>query len=294
MDRDALNNFFDTLYKKNFWKNVCMFLVGTLILAFTFNLFFKEYSIIPTGSSGLALILTKYTSFDVSILILIIGLICLMVGLVAYGFEYALKMLLMTLVYPLLVSLTLLITRYIDLEDTSLFLVVVFGGGLLGIGNGLIRNSGYNPGGFAVIFDLMHQYLHISIGMATIIINLILIIFCAFTFGFSSAIYSVISLIVSSYMVDKIMFGISYNKVFYIVTSKPLEIKDYIINKLHYSVTLVNARGGYTNKKKKVLISVISTREYVKVKELLRKIDPSVFFLIVDTYESNVRKMCKF
>ena len=53
---------------------------------------------------------------------------------------------------------------------------------------------------------------------------------------------------------------------------------------------MVNARGGYTNKKKKVLMSVISTREYVKVRELLRKIDPGVFFLIVDTYESNVRK----
>ena len=290
MDREYLNNFFKKLYKKNFWKNLGQFLLGTCILAFAFNLFFKEYSIIPTGSSGLALLLTQYTFFDVSILILIIGLICLIIGLISYGFEYAVKMLMMTLIYPLFVSLTVLVTNQINLEGTSLFLVVVFGGVLLGFGNGLIRNSGYNPGGFAVLFDLMHQYLHVSIGTATIIINMILIIFCTYVYGIESAIYSIIALIVSSYMVDRIMFGISDNKVFYIITTKPLEIKDYIIDKLHYSVTLVNARGGYTNKKKKVLMSVISTREYVKVKELLRKIDPGVFFLIVDTYESNVRK----
>lgn len=290
MDRAYLNSFFDRLYKKNFWKNLGLFLFGALVLAFAFNLFFEGYGIIPTGSGGLALILTKYIPFSSSILLLIIGLICLIVGLIAYGFEYALKMLLITLLYPLFVSLSALVTRYIDLENTSLFLIVVFGGGLIGFGNGMIRNSGYNPGGFAVLFDIMHQYLHISIGVATVIVNIILIIICAFTFGFESAVYSVISLIVSSYMVDRVMFGISDNKVFYIITTKPLEIKDYIIDKLHYSVTLVNARGGYTNKKKKVLMSVISTKEYVKVKELLKKIDPGVFFLIVDTYESNVRK----
>jgi len=290
MDREYLNNFFRNLYKKNFWKNLSMFLVGACLSAFSFNLFFKGYGIIPTGSSGLALLLSQFISFDVSIIILIIGLICLIIGLLAYGFEYAVKMLLMTLIYPLFVSVTAIITNNINLEDTSLFLIVVFGGGLIGFANGLIRNSGYNPGGFAVIFDLLNKYLHISIGTATIIINLILILFCTYVFGIESAIYSVISLIVSSYMVDKTMFGVSDNKVFYIITSKHAEIKDYIIDKLHYSVTLVNARGGYTNKKKKVLMSVISTREYVKVKELLKVIDPGVFFLIVDTYESNVRK----
>ena len=290
MDREYLNSFFEKLYKKNFWKNLGSFLIGALITAIAFNLFFEGYGVIPTGSGGLALILTRYIPFSSSILLLIIGLICLIVGLILYGFEYAIKMLLMTFLYPLLVSLTALFTRYIDLGDTSLFLIVVFGGGLVGFANGLIRNSGYNPGGFAVIFDIMHQYLHISIGVATVIVNLTLMLFCTFTFGLEAAIYSIISLIVSSYITDRVMFGISDNKVFYIITTKPLEIKDYIIDKLHYSVTLVNARGGFSNKKKKVLMSVISTREYVKVRELLKKIDPEVFFLIVDAYESNVRK----
>ena len=58
-------------------------------------------------------------------------------------------------------------------------------------------------------------------------------------------------------------------------------------------MTLINARGGYTNKKKKMLMSVVSTREYVKLKELVREIDPKSFFLIVDTYESSVKKKCK-
>ena len=112
-------------------------------------------------------------------------------------------------------------------------------------------------------------------------------------FGLSNAIYAIISLIISSYVVDKVIIGISNNKVFYIITERPLDIRDYIIDKLHYSVTVVNARGGYSNKRRKMLMCVVPTIEYLKLKELVSEIDPNVFFLIVDTYDSSVKKNCK-
>ena len=98
-----------------------------------------------------------------------------------------------------------------------------------------------------------------GIGTSTLIINTILISLSGFMFGINSAIYAIISLIVSSYIVDRGIIGISDNKVFYIITDKPLEIRDYIINKLHYSVTIVKARGGYTNKRRKILMCVVPT-----------------------------------
>ena len=65
------------------------------------------------------------------------------------------------------------------------------------------------------------------------------------------------------------------------------------MDNLHYSVTVINAKGGYTNKKRKMLMCVVPTIEYLKLKELVSKIDPKVFFLIVDIYESNVKRNCK-
>ncbi len=285
-----VNKFINKLNKKNFGHNIFLFAMGMLIMALAFNLFFDKYNIIPTGSNGLALLISEFSIINVSIIILLVGLVCLIMGLIFFGFDYAFKMLLITLIYPFFVSSTVLVTKYIDLEDTSLFLLILIGGSMYGIGNGLIRKSGYSTGGFCVIFDLMHKYFHISIGMATIIVNILLIVVSSFVFGVQSSMYAFISLVVSSYMLDRVMIGISDNKVFYIVTSKPLEIKEYIYDKLHYDVTLINARGGYTNKKKKMLMSVISTFDYVKLKELVRAIDKNSFFLVVDTYESNVRK----
>ncbi len=285
-----VESFVKELHKKNFGHNLFLFVIGMLVMAVSFNLFFDRYDVIPTGSSGLALLLSDFFPIHISLMIFIVSLVCLILGLIFFGYEYALKMLMITMIYPFFVSSTLFITNMIDLEDTSMFLMMVIGGAMLGFGTGLIRNSGYSTGGFCVIFDLMHKYLHISIGMATIIVNVILIVSSGFIFGFLSAVYAFIALLVSSYIVDRVMIGISDNKVFYIVTDKPLEVMEYVNDKLHYDITIVNARGGYTNKKKKMLMSVVSTIDYVKLKELVKEIDKKAFFLILDAYESNVKK----
>ena len=293
MNNFDINLFFEKLYKKNFGKNLFLFVMGLLLGALAVNLFFEKYNIVSSGSSGLAILLANYSSFDISLLIFIISLICLILGLIFFGYEYAAKMLAVTFIYPLFVACTSFLTKYIDLEDTSLFLIVVFGGAMMGFSSGLIRKSNYSPGGFCVLIDLMHKYLNISIGTSTLIIYLIIIIFSGNIMGLENAIYASISLIVSAYIIDKVIIGISDNKVFYIVTTKPLDVRDYIVEKLNYSVTVINARGGYTNKKRKMLMCVVPTIEYVKLKELISEIDNKAFFLIVDTYESSVKKNCK-
>lgn len=294
-DRINMNvsNILDTLYKKNFGKNIFLFAMGMLISSLAFNLFYEPYDVIPTGSSGLALLVSEVISLDVSLITFAICLILLLLGFAFFGWNYALKMIAVTILYPTFLKATTLITRFIDLEDTSLFLIVVLGGAMMGLSTGLVRKSGFNPGGFSVIYDIMKKYFYISIGTSGLIVNAILIVASGLMYGLDSAIYAIISLLVSSYIVDKVVIGISDNKVFYIITNKQAEIRDYIMDKLHYSVTVVNARGGYTNKKKKMLMCVVPTIEYLKLRELVSAIDPKVFFLIVDTYESSVKKNCK-
>jgi len=258
-----------------------------------FNLFFNPYDVVPTGSSGLALLLSRFINVDVSLITFAISLLIFIIALIFFGWNYALRIIPVTIFYPSFIKATTLITRFIDLENTSLFLIMVFGGAMLGLSTGLIRKSGYNPGGFVVLYDIMNKYFYMSIGKSGMLINGIMIIVSGFIFDMHNAIYAIISLLVSSYIVDRVIIGISDNKVFYIITNKPVEIRDYIMDKLHYSVTVVNARGGYTNKKRKMLMCVVPTIEYLKLKELVSEIDSKVFFLIVDTYDSSLKKNCK-
>ena len=293
MNNFDVNGFLYDLHKKHFLKNLFLFLFGVFISAFAFNLFYQRYNIVVSGTTGLAVLLDNFIPIDVSIIILVLNLICLMIGLIFFGWEYAAKMLAITFIYPLFVKVALPITNLIDLEDTSLFLIMVISGAMVGYANGLIRNSGYNPGGFYSLYDLMNKYLHVSIGTANNIINITLICLGGFFFGMDMVMYAIISLLVASYVVDKVTIGVSDNKVFYIITERPLDVKEYVNDKLNYDITVVNARGGYTNKKKKMLMSVVPTIEYVKLKEIVSEIDDKAFFLIVDAYESSVKKKCK-
>lgn len=293
MNNFDINEFISRLRKKNFLRNLLLFLFGVFVSALAFDLFYQQYDVVAGGATGLSILLKNFMEMNVSVILLIINLLCLMIGLIFFGWEYAIKMLAVTFLYPLFTSSLLGLTNHIDLEDTSMFLIMVIAGGLTGYANGLIRNSGYSPGGFYSLYDLMAKYLHISIGTANSIINGILITLGGFYFGMDKALYAIISLLVSSYVVDRITIGISDNKVFYIITEKPFEVKEYISDKLNYDVTIINARGGYTNKKKKMLMCVVPTILYVTLKEIVNEIDNEAFFLIVDTYESSVKKKCK-
>lgn len=284
------NNILEIINEKNLGERFFNLVLGSLIGALAFNIFYMPYNIIPTGSTGFAFLLTQYINIDIALMTLIVNLILFMLGLIFYKKEYAIKFLLITIIYPVFLASTLPITSLINLGETSLFLIMVIGGALSGLSSGLIRKSNFTPGGFSVIFDLLHDKMHISIGTASTIINLIIITLSGYIFGISNAMYAVISMIVSSYTMDKIIIGISNNKVFYIITKKPEIIRDCIIDKFHYNVTIINALGG---RNKKLLMCVLPTIEHLSLKQAIKSIDPNAFFLIVDTYESSVKQNCK-
>lgn len=276
--------------KKN-GKKLLLLIIGTLIGAFSFNMFYGPYEVIPTGSTGLAFILIQFIKIDISAMTFIVNFSLLLLGLFVYKKEYAMKYLLITIIYPIFLRATSIITTQIDLENTSLFLIMVFGGIISGLSSGLIRKSNFTPGGFSVIFDILNDKFHISIGTASLIANLTMIFLSSFTFGLNNALYAIVAMFVASYIMDKVIIGISNKKVFYIITKEPDIIKDCIIDKFHYTVTIVKTKKGI--RKKRMLMCVIPTIEYIELKEAIKKLDPKAFFLIVDTYDSSVKKNCK-
>ena len=167
----------------------------------------------------------------------------------------------------------------------KIFLIVFIGGILMGLGNGLIIRSGFTVGGFQIMYQILYNKLGISIGKSTLWINGVLVLIGGIYFGFSKALYAIIALYVSSVVTDKVMLETSAIKTFYIITDKEQEISQYILENLGYGITRMNARGGYSNKNKKILMCAVPTRQYFEMKNTIQEIDEDVFFLITDTYE---------
>lgn len=269
---------------KNIYKNFCMFIIGMLFSSIAVSVFYQPNDVVTTGSTGLAIIISYYINVDLSLIVFAFSSILLMIGFAVFGTTYGAKNILGTILYPIFIKATTLIMKVVSFENTSLFLLILIGGVLSGIGFGMIKKSGYSLGGFYVLYDILNKKFKISIGKASLICNVLVVVLSVFTFSIDKCIYAVIGLYISSEVADRIMLGISRNKAFYIITKKPLEVRDFIVNNLDYTVTIVNARGGYSNKKKNMLMCVIPTIEYQKVKEVIMEIDKSAFFLITDSY----------
>ena len=81
------------------------------------------------------------------------------------------------------------------------------------------------------------------------------------------------------------MLGTSNNKAFYIITEKEKEVKEYIIENLKHSVTTFDVKGGLLESKRKVILTVVPSREYYRLTEGIKKIDKNAFFTVTDSYQ---------
>lgn len=270
--------------KNNKWYNFFLFMIGMAASAISISVFYAPNDIMTMGSNGLAILINHYLNIDLSVIVLCISSILLVFSFLAFDSKYGIKNTLGTILFPIFLSAATVITKYVDFGNVSLFLLVIIGGVFSGFGYGLVKRSGYSLGGFYVLYDVISDKFKISSSKANMILNSIILICGIFTFGFSKFIYAILDIYVSYVVSNKIIFGISRNKAFYIVTSKDKIVREYIINNLKHTVTIVNAEGGYSSKSKKLLLCVIPTTEYIKMKEVIREIDNSAFFLITDSY----------
>lgn len=104
-------------------------------------------------------------------------------------------------------------------------------------------------------------------------------------FGINSMMYSIIILYIISLMSDRVVLGISDSKMFYIVTDREEEVKEYIMKYLGHGVTIYKAKGGRKDKKEKVLMTVLPTKDYYRLSSGIKALDKDAFFIVTDSYE---------
>ena len=280
-----VQDFIADLSNKNKTEKFAIFICGVLIYSISFSIFFSPKNIVTGGTTGLSLIIYDLFHIDTSITVFCCSFVLLVVGLFLLGKEVMIKTVLGVILLPIFMEFGGLYVNLLNFENSSLFLLIFFGGILMGVGNGLIIRSGYSVGGFQTLYQIFYKYFGISIGKSTLFLNGVLILGSSFFFGITNAMYAVIALYVSSVVTDRVMLETSATKTFYIVTNKASEISQYIVEELGYGVTEMNAKGGYSNQNKIVLMCAIPTREYYLMKKVIQEIDKDVFFLITDTYE---------
>ena len=281
-----INKIIEAVNKKNLWKRYVMLLLGCLIVAFSFNLFFLRYNIVCFGVSGVSIVLSEF-GVNPSIFIMIANLLLIVISYFFLGIDDVKNQIVGALTYPVFIELTLFVTEMIDFGNLEMIVIAVMGGILAGIGYGLIYKSGFSTGGTDVIGNLICKYSKISMGSAMMFVNLAIIIFGKIVFSWETVMYAIVVAYLISVATDKILLGISNSKAFYIVVDKNKDdiVNDFLLSLPGVGSTIINANGGYSNDKQTLILAVAPTRMYFMIKEGLKEIDKNIFYLVCDSYE---------
>ena len=266
-------------------KELIEFIIGCFLVALAFNLFMSPNNLVAGGVSGFSLILKHFFGLNPSTIISVANIFLIILSFLVLGKEKTKATILGSILFPVFVSLTEHLSTYISFKESEMILIAVFGGTLQGLGAGLIFRAGYSTGGTDILNMIVSKIFKISLGKSMIFTDGTIILIGAFVFGFNHLMYSLIILYLISTLTDKVVLGISDSKAFYIITSKEKEVKYFVINELKHGVTEFKAKGGYNSENQTVLMSVVPTREYYRLKEGIHNIDKNAFFVVMDSYE---------
>lgn len=270
---------------KHLIKKYITFIFGLFLTALAFTIFYSPNNIVCGGTTGLSIIFRELLNIDPSLFIAISSLILLIFSLIFLGWETTTRTVVGTVLYPVFIIITEFLAKYVQFESSSMFLTILFGGIVYGLGLGLMLKTGFSNGGTMILNQILNKYAKISIGHANLVVNAAILVLGLFVFGIDKTIYALSTIYIYSLITDRVILGVSKSKTFYIVTDNEFEVKEFIIKKLGHSATIIDARGGYSNKKNKIIMATIPTKEYFIVKEFVQELDKNSFFLITDTYE---------
>ena len=277
----AKENILDEIENKHLVRRYILLIIGVLLYAIGYNAFFVPNNLVFGGSGGIALIIKDYV--DPSITIMVISIVALILGYITLGKRFAINSIIGSILFPLFVELTKNISLPVPKDD--MMLIVICGAVLVGAGTGLVGRAGLSSGGVDTIIQILVSKLKISFGTAFMIVNGLIVIAGGYTFGWRILLYALIIIYIINLVTDKILLSISMNKTFFIVTTEVDKVKEYLLNNLSRGVTILDAHGGYSDSKKKVIMVVIPTAEYFKAKEGILEIDKNAFFTITDSYQ---------
>lgn len=253
-------------------------MIGSFIFALSVNIFALPNHLTEGGVTGTTMILFYLFGIAPALTNLIFNGVLMFLGykyLDKSTFYY-------TLVTIAFMSLFLKLTHTWGIEFNSPLVASVAAGISMGIGIGLIMNSGSTTAGSAILAKMANKYLGWNTSYALLFFDLIVVIPSGFVIGFENMIFTVISLYISTKVLDLILEGANVKKSVIIISEKHELIANTIEQQIERGITVLHGHGHYTKQAKQVLYVVVSRQQLRIATQSIRDIDEHAFIIIND------------
>lgn len=263
-------------------------MIGTFILGGAINIFFVPFDLVTGGVTGLAIVIQSITGglieggIPLWMTNMVINIPLFLGAIVVKGKDFGARSLFSTI----FLSFTLYLTQWLPPLTNDLLLASIFGGVASGVGLGMVFSAFSTTGGTDLAASLIqHLIKHVSVARIMLVLDWVIILLGAYVFGIEKSLYAIIAVFISARVIDAILDGLHFSKAAFIISDHHNTIADNVMEVLERGVTGLSGEGMYTSYQKNVLLCVVSKREIVKLKEIVRLSDPRAFIIVTDVRE---------
>ena len=261
--------------------NYSALLIGSFLIALSFNLFLLPNKIASGGVSGISVIINDLFDIPPAYVQWTLNIPLFLAGILFLGKQFGVK----TAVGSVLLPLFVLLTSHWEPPTHEPLLGAVYGGLGVGIGLGLVFRGRGSTGGLDTAAQILHRITGIRLGLSVAMLDGMVIASAGLFISLENALYALIGLFVTSKTIDFVQTGVQTSKAAFIISKQPQLVSDAILHDLDRGLTRLQGVGGYTGEDRPVLLVVVGQNEVTRLKLLVRDADPDAFVIISNAAE---------
>ena len=269
------------------WKKLVFDYVVITIASFVYavgvTLFLDPNSLAPGGITGVAIILNRLTGLETGTRMMLINIPILLLGVWKFGLRFILSTLYCTVMMSWFTNLLI----PVGVATTDPLLASLAGATLMAVSMGWVFKAGATTGGTDIIIKVLRLKVpHLKTGMLFLLTDIVIVAASAFVFqDLDKAMYAGITVIVTSLVLDLVLYGRDGAKLIYIISDHSEKITKRLLEELDLGVTHVQGSGAYSGKEKNVIMCVAKKQIAPKAEEVVREEDPMAFMIVTSATE---------
>ncbi|KJR97395.1 MAG: membrane protein [Peptococcaceae bacterium BRH_c4a] len=257
--------------------------LGVLLTALGLDIFLIPSKIAAGGVSGIATVLHYILHVPVGMTMLLLNIPLFIMGIYRLGLKFGFRSLYGTISLSLLVDG---LAPYMPVPTRDPLLASIFGGVLVGLGLGLVFKYRGTTGGTDLAAAVIRTYTGANVGQLLFMVDAFVVLAAGFSFkSWELAMYALITIFITAWLIDVVQQGFSYAKAFYIISSQPEKMTAAVLQEINRGATVLRGRGAYSGTDRDVLLVVVNRSEVTRLKDLIYEIDSKAFVILTDAHE---------
>lgn len=272
------------IFSKTFQRKLLSVIVCTLIVSFSIVYIIKPNLLISGGLTGLSILTSNVTGISLPLLIFILNIPTSVLSFFFLDRDFTFFSTLSILLLSVFSSFYQKILPGFYLTNEPI-LACIFGGLLNGLGMGIAFRNGTSTGGLDIVAAILKKKFNITIGSVLMGINFIIVSSLGYFFSIDKVLFTLILMFINYNVVDKIQLGVGKQKQVLAISEKNEEIAREIYKEVHRGATYIKGVTSYKKKDVYILYVVCSSKQLVKIRQIIKEIDPDAFVAVSDTSE---------